>query len=78
MTLTAQERHDMSLMTPKEVAALFRVDPKTVTRWRAAGRINGVRTPGGHIRFTRKEVRMRFDQMFTERVVDDREAGDAG
>ena len=27
------------LLTPGEVAALFRVDPKTVTRWAAAGRI---------------------------------------
>ncbi|GAA0731656.1 helix-turn-helix domain-containing protein [Dactylosporangium roseum] len=45
------------LLTPGEVAALFRVDPKTVTRWAAAGRISSIRTPGGHRRFRESEVR---------------------
>jgi len=36
------------LLTPGEVASLFRVDPKTVTRWAASGRITSIRTPGGH------------------------------
>lgn len=45
------------LFTPGEVAALFRVDPKTVTRWAAAGRIASIRTPGGHRRFRESEVR---------------------
>jgi excisionase family DNA binding protein len=45
------------LLTPGEVAALFRVDPKTVTRWAAAGRIGSIRTPGGHRRFRESEVR---------------------
>jgi excisionase family DNA binding protein len=45
------------LLTPSEVAAMFRVDPKTVTRWAAAGRINSIRTPGGHRRFRETEVR---------------------
>ncbi|MEV0843633.1 BldC family transcriptional regulator [Actinocatenispora sera] len=45
------------LMTPGEVAALLRVDPKTVTRWAAAGRIGSIRTPGGHRRFRADEVR---------------------
>lgn len=44
------------LMTPGEVAALFRVDPKTVTRWAAAGRIGSIRTPGGQRRFWESEV----------------------
>lgn len=44
------------LMTPGEVASLFRVDPKTVTRWAAAGRIHSIRTPGGHRRFLESEV----------------------
>jgi len=39
------------------VASLFRVDPKTVTRWAAAGRISSIRTPGGHRRFRESEVR---------------------
>jgi excisionase family DNA binding protein len=45
------------LLTPGEVAALFRVDPKTVTRWAAAGRIASIRTPGGHRRFRESLVR---------------------
>jgi excisionase family DNA binding protein len=45
------------LLTPGEVAAMFRVDPKTVTRWAAAGRIGSIRTPGGHRRFRETEVR---------------------
>lgn len=46
----------VDLMTPDEVAKLFRVDPKTVTRWAGAGRVRSVRTPGGHRRFRREEV----------------------
>ena len=45
------------LMTPSEVAVLFRVDPKTVTRWAAAGQIACLRTPGGHRRFRESDVR---------------------
>jgi excisionase family DNA binding protein len=45
------------LLTPGEVALLFRVDPKTVTRWASAGRIGSIRTPGGHRRFRESEVR---------------------
>lgn len=47
------------LVTPGEVASLFRVDPKTVTRWAAAGRISDddqVRTMGGHRRFKKARV----------------------
>ena len=45
------------LLTPGEVALIFRVDPKTVTRWASAGRIGSVRTPGGHRRFRESEVK---------------------
>jgi excisionase family DNA binding protein len=44
------------LLTPAEVAAMFKVDPKTVTRWAAAGKITSIRTPGGHRRFREAEV----------------------
>ena len=43
-------------MTPAEVAALFRVDPKTVTRWADAGKLTPVRTLGGHRRYRKDEV----------------------
>lgn len=45
------------LMTPGEVAALFRVTPKTVTRWAEAGKLPVVRTLGGHRRFPADAVR---------------------
>ena len=44
------------LLTPSEVAALFRVDPKTVTRWAKAGKLTPIRTLGGHRRYRRSEV----------------------
>jgi excisionase family DNA binding protein len=46
-----------SLMTPAEVAACFKVDPKTVTRWARQGRLTSVRTLGGHRRYRETEVR---------------------
>ncbi|TRZ87257.1 MAG: helix-turn-helix domain-containing protein [Streptomycetaceae bacterium] len=45
------------LLTPGEVAALFRVDPKTVTRWAKAGKITSIRTLGGHRRYRESEVK---------------------
>jgi excisionase family DNA binding protein len=44
------------LLTPAEVAAMFRVDPKTVTRWARDGRLTSVRTLGGHRRYRESEV----------------------
>jgi excisionase family DNA binding protein len=44
------------LLTPSEVAALFRVDPKTVTRWAKAGKLTPIRTLGGHRRYRKSEV----------------------
>ena len=48
------------LLTPGEVATLFRVNPKTVTRWAQTGKISTVRTLGGHRRFRRNEVEARL------------------
>ena len=45
------------LLTPQEVATMFRVDPKTVTRWAKAGKLTSIRTLGGHRRFRESEVR---------------------
>jgi excisionase family DNA binding protein len=45
------------LLTPAEVAALFQVDPKTVTRWANAGKLASIRTLGGHRRYIESEVR---------------------
>ena len=52
-----------ALLTPAEVAALFRVNPKTVTRWARAGKITAVRTLGGHRRFHAAEIHRCLEQM---------------
>lgn len=54
---------DNELLTPGEVAVMFRVNPKTVTRWARAGRITAVRTLGGHRRFRAAEIRQLLEQV---------------
>ncbi|AOS61333.1 BldC family transcriptional regulator [Actinoalloteichus hymeniacidonis] len=54
------------LLTPGEVASMFRVDPKTVTRWATAGRIGSIRTPGGHRRFRESEVKALLSNLTRE------------
>lgn len=49
-------RQQEVLLTPAEVASLFRVDPKTVTRWAKAGKLTAIRTLGGHRRYRQSEV----------------------
>ncbi|QIS16051.1 BldC family transcriptional regulator [Nocardia arthritidis] len=55
-----------TLLTPGQVAALFHVDPKTVTRWAHAGRLGSLRTPGGHRRFRESEVLQLLKSLTTE------------
>jgi excisionase family DNA binding protein len=64
--IMAEETHPDALLTPAEVAALFRVNPKTVTRWARAGKITAIRTLGGHRRFRASEIRRCLEQMETE------------
>jgi excisionase family DNA binding protein len=52
-----QIKPDNRLLTPAEVAAMLRVDPKTVTRWARGGKLSSIRTPGGHRRYSEREVR---------------------
>src|SRR6267143_1098062 len=58
-----QPRDDDALLTPSEVAAMFRVNPKTVTRWARAGKISAIRTLGGHRRFRASEIRSFLEQV---------------
>lgn len=55
--MTNLHNDEPELLTPHEVASLFGVDPKTVTRWARAGRITAIRTLGGHRRYVGSEVR---------------------
>lgn len=60
--MVEQQQAD-SLLTPAEVAALFRVNPKTVTRWARAGKITAIRTLGGHRRFRATEIHRCLEQL---------------
>ncbi len=60
MVVSAGE-NDEELLTPSEVAKLFRVDPKTVTRWAKSGKLSSIRTLGGHRRYRASEVRALLD-----------------
>ncbi len=54
---TKMSAEQETLLTPSEVANLFRVDPKTVTRWAKAGKLTSIRTLGGHRRYKESEVK---------------------
>ncbi|MEJ7629629.1 MAG: BldC family transcriptional regulator [Nocardioidaceae bacterium] len=58
------------LLTPAEVAAMFRVDPKTVTRWAKAGKLSSIRTLGGHRRYRESEVRELLSGVSTQQQTD--------
>jgi excisionase family DNA binding protein len=45
-----------TLLTTAEVAAMFRVDPKTVTKWATAGKLTSTRTLGGQRRYYASEI----------------------
>jgi excisionase family DNA binding protein len=62
----AEQQVQDALLTPAEVAALFRVNPKTVTRWARAGKITAIRTLGGHRRFRASEIKRCLEQMERE------------
>src|SRR5215216_4771417 len=62
MAMDASSEHE-ALLTPSEVAAMFRVNPKTVTRWARAGKISAIRTLGGHRRFRESEIRRFLEQV---------------
>ena len=56
--VTVNRNDSEVLLTPSEVAAMFRVDPKTVTRWAKSGKLTAIRTLGGHRRYRQSEVQV--------------------
>ena len=56
MSVQPSRPDEAELLTPGAVAAVLFVDPKTVTRWARAGKIDSIRTPGGHRRYRRSDV----------------------
>lgn len=45
------------MYTPAEVAAMWGVNVKTVTRWAQAGKLTSIRTLGGHRRYRESEIK---------------------
>ena len=66
--MTSPDETDVpeTLLTPAEVAQLFRVNPKTVTRWARAGKLTAIRTLGGHRRFRASEIKRCLEEMSVE------------
>lgn len=59
--MTEEPTPETDWLTSGEVAARFRVDGKTVTRWGKAGKLGRIRTPGGrHWRYSASEVASYF------------------
>lgn len=44
------------LQTVVEVAARFRVNPRTITNWVRKHKLAATRTPGGHYRFRKVDI----------------------
>lgn len=67
-TRTFKGFHAPDFMTPAEVATVFRVDPKTITRWANDGRLQSIRTLGGHRRQLVDQSRQLLSESFAEVV----------
>ncbi len=67
MTERAAMDDPEELLTPAEVAAMFAVGPKTVTRWARAGKLHAIKTLGGHRRYKASEVRRLREEGTEER-----------
>jgi excisionase family DNA binding protein len=45
------------LLRPREVADLFGVRTSTIAQWAREGKLTPLRTPGGHRRYSRRQIR---------------------
>ena len=52
----ARSPGDKKHLTPKDVAMLLQVEPGTVRVWSQEGRLRSTMTPGGHRRFSYRDV----------------------
>ncbi len=59
------------LLMPGDIAKIYNVDAKTVTRWGDQGRLTVVRTIGGQRRFLEREIRERLAEQGQELRVDE-------
>lgn len=45
------------MLHPRQVAAMYGVDAKTIRRWAIDGKLPHILTPGGHRRFSENAIR---------------------
>lgn len=57
---------DNSILTPSEVAELFAVNAKTVTRWARQGKLKSIKTLGGHRRYRVVDIREAIEKANVE------------
>ena len=55
------------LLTPAQVAAMFAVRPRTITLWANAGKLQPIKTLGGHRRYKASVVRRLVEEGTEER-----------
>jgi len=63
--MTENHEDTPALLLPNEVAAMLRVDARTVTRWARSGKLRYIRTPGNHRRYEAAQV-AEFTRLRTE------------
>ena len=56
--MNADDHGEDRLLTRRQVAAIFRVSVKTVTRWESAGKLRSVQAQDGLVRYLESEVRL--------------------
>ena len=66
VTMSNDQTDADKLLTPAEVAAMFRVNAKTVTRWARSGRLSAIKTMNGHRRYRLSEVRRAVEAIGTD------------
>lgn len=57
------------LLTPTDVAEIFRVKERTVTNWARDGVMPFVRTPSGRYRFRRPDVLAKYFEIYPDQEV---------
>ena len=54
----ARQSPGKDYLTPKDVAKLLQVEPGTVRSWSQEGRLRATTTPGGHRRYSYRDVEL--------------------
>jgi excisionase family DNA binding protein len=56
------------MLSAAQVAEIYGVDSKTVSRWADEGRLGCIRTPGGHRRFFEAEILQGIKEAYAKTI----------